>query len=111
VGSFEKALTRAVREGQGLIEKLDSAERDAASPSELRIALKCGGSSSMSGVSSNPALGAISKTGTYPIVYVLEYGERIRKIGVSFLFTPDDTPELFMGMAAAGVQILVFAAG
>lgn len=57
------------------------------------------------------ALGALMKTGTTPIVEALDYGEQAVEKGVNFVFTPDDTPELLMAMAASGAQVLVFTTG
>ena len=57
------------------------------------------------------SLGAVMKTGSCPIVGALRYGEAPRQPGLHFMDSPDDTPELFMGMAAAGAQLLVFSVG
>jgi len=57
------------------------------------------------------SLGAIAKAGTTPIRGVLEWGERPQGKGLFFMDGSANTPEIFLGMAAAGSQILVFGFG
>ena len=57
------------------------------------------------------SLGAIVKGGTKPINEVYEYGERPQGKGLFIIDTPGREPEFLTGLAAAGVQVVVFATG
>jgi altronate dehydratase large subunit len=57
------------------------------------------------------SLGAICKGGTAPIVDGLEYAERVRFPGLSFMDTPGNDVESMIGMVAGGAQILLFTTG
>jgi len=57
------------------------------------------------------SLGAISKAGTTPIRGVLEWSEKPHGKGLFFMDCSANTPQIFLGMAAAGAQILTFGFG
>lgn len=57
------------------------------------------------------ALGDALKAGTSPIVDVLEYGQPPRAVGLSFMDTPGNDLASVTGLAAAGLQIIVFTTG
>ncbi len=52
------------------------------------------------------SLGAIAKSGTTPIRGVLEWGERLQGKGLFFMDSSANTPQIFLGLAAAGAQIM-----
>ena len=52
------------------------------------------------------SLGAIAKSGTTPIRGVLEWGERLEGKGLFFMDGSANTPQIFLGLAAAGAQIM-----
>ncbi len=57
------------------------------------------------------ALGDALKAGTSPIVDVLGYGEPPNKPGLSFMDTPGNDLASVTGLAAAGVQLVLFSTG
>ncbi|MFH0846509.1 MAG: UxaA family hydrolase [Chloroflexota bacterium] len=57
------------------------------------------------------SLGAIAKGGSYPIQGVFEYGERASGKGLFIVDTPGREPEFLTGLAAAGVNVIVFTTG
>lgn len=57
------------------------------------------------------SLGAIVKAGTRPINGVYEYGDKITKKGLFIMDSPGREPEFLTGVAAAGVQIIIFSTG
>lgn len=57
------------------------------------------------------SLGAIMKTGTYPIEDVLSYGERPEKPGLYFMDSPSAASEVVTGMSACGAQMILFSTG
>jgi len=57
------------------------------------------------------SLGAIVKAGTKPIQDVYEYGNKITKKGLYIVDSPGREPEFLTGVAAAGVQIIIFSTG
>jgi altronate dehydratase large subunit len=57
------------------------------------------------------SLGAIVKAGTKPIQDVYEYGNKITKKGLYIVDSPGREPEFLTGIAAAGVQIIIFSTG
>ncbi len=57
------------------------------------------------------SLGAAIKSGTSPLAGVLEYAERIRSSGFLFMNTPGHDPVSLTGLAAGGVNIIIFTTG
>lgn len=58
------------------------------------------------------SLGAILKSGSKPIIDILEYGEEIaREKGCYFMDTPGQDVESICGMVAGGAQLVVFTTG
>lgn len=57
------------------------------------------------------SLGCVEKAGSTPIVDVLEYGERVKKRGVSALNAPGNDLIAATALAAAGCQIVLFTTG
>lgn len=57
------------------------------------------------------SLGCVQKGGRAPIVDVLDYGERIRKPGLSILNGPGNDIVAVTNLAAAGVHITLFTTG
>ena len=57
------------------------------------------------------SLGAIVKGGTKSIQGVYEYGDRVTKKGLYIVDSPGREPEFLTGIAAAGVQIIIFSTG
>ncbi len=57
------------------------------------------------------SLGCIEKAGTTKIVDVLEYGEQIKKTGVSVLNAPGNDLIAATALAASGCQIVLFTTG
>jgi altronate dehydratase large subunit len=57
------------------------------------------------------SLGAICKSGSMPINGVLEYGETLPGKGLFVLDSPGREAEIMTGLAAAGVNIIVFSTG
>ena len=57
------------------------------------------------------SLGAIAKSGTTPLRGVLEWGERLKGKGLFFMDGSANSPQIFLGLAAAGAQILTFGFG
>lgn len=57
------------------------------------------------------SLGAIAKSGSKPIVDVIDYAERPKHRGVVFMNTPGYDVESVTGMVAGGAQIVVFTTG
>ena len=58
------------------------------------------------------SLGAILKSGSKPIVDILEYGKEIpREKGCYFMDTPGHDVESICGMVAGGAQLVVFTTG
>jgi altronate dehydratase large subunit len=56
-------------------------------------------------------LGAILKGGTARIQGILEYGERPTRKGLYIMDSPGRKMEMLTGLAAAGVQMIVFSTG
>jgi len=52
------------------------------------------------------SLGAIAKSGSSPIQDVLEWADRPAGKGLFFMDSSANTPQIFMGLAAAGAQIM-----
>ena len=57
------------------------------------------------------SLGAIVKGGTKSIQGVYEYGDKVTKKGLYIIDSPGREPEFLTGIAAAGVQIIIFSTG
>lgn len=57
------------------------------------------------------SLGCVEKAGSTPIVDVLEYGERVKRRGVSVLNAPGNDLIAATALAAAGCQIVLFTTG
>lgn len=52
------------------------------------------------------SLGAIAKSGSSPIQDVLEWADRPAGKGLFFMDSSANTPQIFMGLAAAGAQVM-----
>ena len=57
------------------------------------------------------SLGGVIKTGTCPISGVFAWGERPHGAGLHLMDCPANVPQLLLGWAAAGAQLLVFSVG
>ena len=57
------------------------------------------------------SLGAIVKGGTRPIKDVYEYGDQITRKGLFVMDSPGREPEFLTGIAATGVQLIIFSTG
>jgi altronate dehydratase large subunit len=57
------------------------------------------------------SLGAVAKAGTTPLRGVLEWGERLKGKGLFFMDGSANTPQMFLGLAATGAQIMTFGFG
>lgn len=57
------------------------------------------------------SLGAISKSGTAPIMGVLEYGQTAGEPGLYLMDSPGKENEVMTGLAAAGANLIVFSTG
>jgi altronate hydrolase len=57
------------------------------------------------------SLGCITKGGSSEIVDVLEYGERVKKDGLSLLSGPGNDIVAITNLAASGAQIILFTTG
>jgi altronate dehydratase len=57
------------------------------------------------------SLGAAIKSGTSVLTDVLEYAERIRTPGFNYMNTPGHDPHSLTGLAAGGVNIIIFTTG
>ena len=57
------------------------------------------------------SLGAICKIGSLPIRDVLNFGERAKTPGVSFMDTPGNDLACSLGLSASGAQVLLFTTG
>ena len=57
------------------------------------------------------SLGCVEKAGSTPIVDVLNYGERVKKQGVTVLNAPGNDLIAATALAAAGCQIVLFTTG
>ena len=57
------------------------------------------------------SLGAIIKSGTTPLRGVLEWGEKLEGKGLYFMDGSANTPQMFLGLAATGAQMLTFGIG
>jgi altronate hydrolase len=57
------------------------------------------------------SLGAVAKSGTTPLVDVVDYGERIRKKGFVYMDTPGYDPVSVTGLVAGGANVLCFTTG
>jgi altronate dehydratase large subunit len=57
------------------------------------------------------SLGAIAKSGTRPLTDVLEWGQRLPGKGLYFMDSSANTPQVALGVAAAGAQMLTFGYG
>ena len=57
------------------------------------------------------SLGGVLKTGTRPLQGVLDWGGEPEGVGLWFMDCPANVPQLLLGWAAAGAQLLVFSVG
>jgi len=57
------------------------------------------------------SLGAIIKSGTSPLMGVLEYAQKPRSKGLFFMDGTTQASQLFLGMASSGAQIQIFSFG
>lgn len=57
------------------------------------------------------SLGCILKGGTAEIVDVIQYGEPVRKMGLTLMNSTGDDIDSMIGMAASGAQIIAFTTG
>ncbi|OGA65489.1 MAG: altronate hydrolase [Betaproteobacteria bacterium RIFCSPLOWO2_12_FULL_65_14] len=57
------------------------------------------------------ALGAMAKSGSRPLVGVLDYGEEPRSRGLHFMATPAPAVESMTALAAGGCQLILFGTG
>jgi len=57
------------------------------------------------------SLGCVHKGGTSPVVDVVDYAERPTRPGLVVMDTPGHDVMQFVGMAAAGAQVIVFTTG
>jgi altronate dehydratase large subunit len=57
------------------------------------------------------SLGAIAKSGTTPLRGVLDWGERLQGKGLFFMDGSANTPEIFLGLAATGAQMMTLNLG
>jgi altronate dehydratase large subunit len=57
------------------------------------------------------SLGGVRKTGTTPIVGVFPWGSQPKVPGLHLMDCPANVPQLLLGWAAAGAQLLVFSVG
>lgn len=57
------------------------------------------------------SLGAVAKSGTTPLMQVVEYAERISSPGLVFMNTPGYDPVSLTGLTAGGVNLIAFTTG
>jgi altronate hydrolase len=57
------------------------------------------------------SLGAVAKSGTSPLMDVVDYAERIASPGLVFMNTPGYDPVSLTGLAAGGVNLIAFTTG
>jgi altronate dehydratase large subunit len=57
------------------------------------------------------SLGCVHKGGSSPIIDFLDYGQRVRRAGLSFMDTPGQDVESMTGMAAGGATVFLFSTG
>jgi altronate hydrolase len=57
------------------------------------------------------SLGAVAKSGTSPLMDVVNYAGRIRSPGMVFMNTPGYDPVSLTSLAAGGVNVIVFTTG
>ncbi len=57
------------------------------------------------------SLGAIAKSGTSPVQGVLEWGEKPSGKGLFFMDGSANSPQMYLGLAAAGAQVMTFGFG
>jgi altronate hydrolase len=57
------------------------------------------------------SLGAVAKSGTTPLVDVVDYAERIREKGFVYMDTPGYDPVSVTGLVAGGANVLCFTTG
>lgn len=57
------------------------------------------------------SLGAIAKSGTRPLRDVIDWGERLPGKGLYFMDGSANTPQMSLGLAASGAQLLTFGYG
>jgi altronate hydrolase len=57
------------------------------------------------------SLGAVAKSGTSPLMDVVDYAERIRSPGLVFMNTPGYDPVSLTGLAAGGANMIAFTTG
>lgn len=57
------------------------------------------------------SLGAVQKSGRAPLVDVLRYGERVRRIGLNLLEAPGNDAVSSTALAAAGATVILFTTG
>ncbi len=57
------------------------------------------------------SLGAVAKSGTTPLMQVVEYAERITSPGLVFMNTPGYDPVSLTGLTAGGVNLIAFTTG
>lgn len=57
------------------------------------------------------SLGAVAKSGTSPLMQVLEYAEQITSPGLCFMNTPGYDPASLTGLASGGSNVMAFTTG
>jgi len=57
------------------------------------------------------ALGAIAKSGTVPLTDVLDWGQKLPGPGLFFMDGSANTPQMELGLAASGAQMMTFGFG
>lgn len=57
------------------------------------------------------SLGAIAKSGTTPLRGVIEWGEKLPGKGLFFMDGSANTPQMTLGLASAGAQVMTFGMG
>lgn len=57
------------------------------------------------------SLGAVAKSGTTPLMQVVEYAERVTSPGLVFMNTPGYDPVSLTGLTAGGVNLIAFTTG
>jgi altronate dehydratase large subunit len=57
------------------------------------------------------SLGAIAKSGTRPLMDVIEWGEPLPGKGLYFMDGSANTPQMVLGLAASGAQLMTFGYG
>jgi altronate dehydratase large subunit len=57
------------------------------------------------------SLGAITKSGTRPIIDVFEYGDRVEGPGLFIMDSPGKEDEYMTGVSASGANVIIFTSG